>query len=548
MRADLFVSGRIATLAGDAGFGWVEAIAIAGGRIVAAGDRADLEREVTVVRHRLDLPPDRAALPGLTDGHLHLVDLALSADEIDLSDAMTLEEGLRRVAAAHEATTDTTAWLEGHGWDAVRWGGWPTAASLERVAPGRRIALWSHDHHTIWASESALRDAGVTGSTENPRGGVIRRLTDRSPAGCLHEGAAGLVLRRVPSPAPDRMDAALVRTSHELLALGLVAVHDPGEVSSDMDLSGGFAAYERLGAAGRLPMRVHASVRRESLELAVERGLRSNDPLGGPASRARVGWIKVFSDGTLGARTAVMLAPYEPDPERGDPPGGPLGVHVTEPAEVRRLVGWAAEHGIASQIHAIGDGAVRASLTALEAVAGRTPLMPRIEHAQLVHPTDLPRFARGGIAACVQPRDIRSDAANAWRFWGRARVESGSHHYGSLVRSGAVVAFGTDAPVESPDPWPAIASAVTRRDPGWPPGRTFVAAEAMPLDRAIRAACLDAAISAGEIDRGRLVPGQRADLIVVAAAALSEPVDAAGPLETVRPELVLLDGEVAFEA
>jgi predicted amidohydrolase YtcJ len=242
-----------------------------------------------------------------------------------------------------------------------------------------------------------------------------------------------------------------------------------------------------------------------------------------------------------------MLAPYEPDPGRGEPPGGPLGVHVTAPDEVRRIVARAADHGIAAQVHGIGDAAVRTSLDALEATVGRTPLMPRIEHAQLVDPADMGRFAGAGIAACVQPRDIRADADNAWRFWGARRVEHGAYAYGSLAHSGAVVIFGTDAPVESPDPWPAIASAVTRRDPTRAGAAPFVPGEAMILGRALRAACLDAAISAGEDDRGRLVPGQRADLIVVPAAAFDEPVDAYGPLETARPDVVVVDGEVVLE-
>lgn len=545
MKVDLLVTGRIASLAGKDGFGWVEALAVASGRVVLAGRRADVEAAVGRARHRLDLPPDHVVLPGLTDGHIHLADLALATDEIDLTTAASLDEGLRRIGPAHAATPDPDAWLTGHGWDAVRWGAWPTAAALERVAPGRRIALWTHDHHAIWASERALREVGLTAATEDPPGGVIRRLADGQPAGCLHERAASLVLRLVPPPSAERIDAALVRACRELLGLGLVAVHDPGEVSADATLSGGFAAYERLAATGRLPIRVHVSVRPESLELALERRLRSGEPLGGPESRARVGWLKVFADGTLGARTARLLTPYEPAPDLDEPPGGALGVHVTPPDEVARLVHRAAAGGIAAQVHAIGDGAVRTSLDALEPVAGQTMFRPRIEHAQLIDPADLPRFAGSGVGACVQPRDIGADAANAYRFWGPRRVERGAYAYGSLVGSGAVVAFGTDAPVEPPDPWPAIASAVTRRSPDWPTSEPpFVPAEAMTLARAVRVACLGPAQLAGEPDRARLVPGCRADLIVVAAGVVEEPVDPRGPLETTRPELVLLDGVI----
>jgi len=549
MNVDLLVTGRIASLTGGEGLGWVEALAISGGRVVLAGRRVEVEAAVGAVQRRLDLPPDRAVLPGLTDAHLHLADFARAGEEVDLATARTLEEGLRRIGEAHAALPDPEGWLTGRGWDAVRWGGWPTAAALERVAPGRRVALWSHDHHAIWASERALREAGLDARSDDPPGGVIRRLEDGQPAGCLHERAAALVLRLVPPPSPERLDGALVRACRELLALGLVAVHDPGEVLSDATLSGGFAACGRLAAAGRLPLRVHVSVRAESLELALERGVRSGTPLGGPESRARVGWLKLFADGTLGARTARLLAPYEPTADAGEPPGGPLGVEVTPPGELVRLVGRAAAGGLASQVHAIGDGAVRTSLDALAPVAGRTALRPRVEHAQLIDRADLPRFAAAGIAACVQPRDIRTDAPNAYRAWGAGRVERGGYAYRSLVRSGALVALGTDAPVEPPDPWPALATAVTRRAPEWAAGEpAFVPAEALTLAQALRAACLAPALIAGERDRGRLAPGCLADLVVVPSVALDEPVEPGGALETVRPELVLLEGEIVHEA
>ncbi|MFM2106689.1 MAG: hypothetical protein RL338_1721, partial [Chloroflexota bacterium] len=328
MKLDVLVTGRIATLAGATGFGWVEAIGIAGGRVAVAGSVADVRSAATSVGRRLALPPDELAIPGLTDAHIHLADLALAAEEIDLGDAPTLEAGLARIGQAHAALGDPDAWLNGHGWDAVRWGGWPTAAALETVAPGRRIALWAHDHHSIWASEAALRSAGLAASTPDPDGGVIRRSADGTPEGVLQEAAVPLVLRHVPAPTDETLDELVVRACRSLLALGIVAAHDPGEVASDVDLTGGFAAYERLGSRGRLPIRIHASVRPESLDLAIGRGARSGAPLGGEGSRATVGWLKIFADGTLGARTARMLSPYEPAPDAGEPPNGGYGVDV----------------------------------------------------------------------------------------------------------------------------------------------------------------------------------------------------------------------------
>jgi hypothetical protein len=243
-----------------------------------------------------------------------------------------------------------------------------------------------------------------------------------------------------------------------------------------------------------------------------------------------------------------MLAPFEPEPDRPDPPGGGLGIWVTSPERLAELASRAAENGIAAQIHAIGDAAARASLDALEPTVGRTPLMPRLEHVQLTDPADLPRFTRSGIAASVQPIHLRSDAAAARVAWGE-RAERSGYPWASLAASGALVPFGTDAPVEPWDPWPGLEIAVTRRDPTWPGDvAPFGPSEALSLERAVRAICLDAPLSAGETDRGRLTVGHRADLVVAPSAAMTEPVDVGGPLGRVRPLLVLVDGEIVAGA
>jgi predicted amidohydrolase YtcJ len=208
----------------------------------------------------------------------------------------------------------------------------------------------------------------------------------------------------------------------------------------------------------------------------------------------------------------------------------------------------AAGKGIATMIHAIGDRAVRASLDALEPTAGRVPLMPRLEHVQLLHPDDRPRFAGAGIAASVQPIHLRADASAARRLWG-TRAETNGYTWRTLADSGAELAFGTDAPVEPVDPWPGLAMAVTRADPSWPAGTPpFGPDEALTLERTLRAACIGPALTAREADRGRLVPGQRADLVVIPIDALTEPVTPGGALSTARPRLVLVDGAVGFEA
>lgn len=550
MPLDALITGRIATLAGDAGFGWVEAIGIRDGRVAFAGKAVDLETRADPHTERFTLEPDEVAIPGLTDAHLHLAQAALATRQLDLSTSASLADGLGRIRAAHErlAATDADAWIQGQGWDSDRWGGWPVAADLEAAAPGRRIAIWAHDHHALWVSPAALRSSGVTDDTADPSGGIIRRTADGTAEGVLHDAAARLVTVHIPLAADADLEAALVVAGRELVGLGVVAVHDPGALVPDPDLAFSFPAYAHLSESGRLPVRVHACLRDDSLDTALAGGLRSGDILGASLDgRARIGWQKCFADGSMGSRTARLLEDIEPEPGRPLPPEPRRGLWMTDPDVLADLVRRAAAGGIASQIHAIGDAAVRMALDCLTPVAGRLPLMPRIEHVQMLHPADRSRFATAGIAASVQPIHLGTDAAGARRLWGR-RAEERGYAWGSLARTGAIVAFGTDAPIEPVDPWPGIALSVTRADPRWADGTPpFAPDEALSLDRALRAACVDAAISAGELDRGRLVVGHRADLVVLPAAALREPVEPGGALATARPSLVLMDGRVVFE-
>jgi predicted amidohydrolase YtcJ len=542
---DLVIVGRIATLAGDEAddLGIVEAIAIDKGRVLLAGTRAAIDELAGPATRRLALGPDEAVIPGLTDGHLHLADAAVAAVQLELETAPTLDVGLARIRTAHEALDDPEAWLRGGGWDAGRWGAWPTAAALEATVPGRRVVLWSHDLHAVWVSPAALTAAGVSAATPEPTGGIVRRLADGTPEGVLHEDATGLVTAHAPTLDGERLADLIERYCRRLLSFGVVAAHEPGELESDVRLEHGFTAIRRLAEAGRLPIRVHAGIRKGALELAIARGLRSGDPLGPPDGRARMGWLKLFGDGTLGSRTAAIFAPYLDEPARGAPPAGPLGTFVTEPAEMSALAETAARAGIATQIHAIGDRSLRAALDALEPTVGRTALRPRVEHVQLVDGADLPRFGRSGIVASVQPADLRDDAAKARRAWG-PRSER-SYPWGRLLGSGATLAFGTDAPAADDDPWPALAMAVRRRDPSWSPDvPSFGPTEAITLPQALRAACVGAATAAAETDRGRLTPGQRADFLVIPAVALADP----EVLRTARPRRVFMDGAVVHEA
>jgi hypothetical protein len=539
MPLDALVIGRVATFAGADGYGWVEAVGIRDGRVAFAGSAVDLETRADPHTLRIELEPGEIAIPGLTDAHLHYFDAALATEQVDLTTASTMEEGLGRLRLIDRALPPGV-WLEGGGWDQRRWGGWPTAAALDAAIPGRPVALWSFDHHAVWASSASFAIAGIAPGSPDPAGGIIRRLPDGTPEGVVLENACPLIMGCIPPPPEATIRRTVANLGQQLLALGIVAVHDPGNVSPDIQLLA-FDSYAAMADAGELPLRIHASMRPESLDRAIERGLRSGAELGSVGDgRARVGWLKLFADGTLGAGTAAMLEPREGASD--------LGVFRQGPEELAAFAARAAGAGIASQIHAIGDAAVRAALDALAPSAAKVPLMPRLEHVQLVHPADRARFAALGVAASVQPVHLREDAETARRDWG-PRAESWGYTWRTLLDEGAVLAFGTDAPVEPIDPWPGIAMAVLRLDPSWgPEALPYGPHEALDLGTALRAATVGPALTTRELDRGRLVPGCRADLIVLPAAPRERGAGESAGYATVRPRLVMLDGEVVIES
>ncbi|HEY8869956.1 MAG TPA: amidohydrolase family protein [Candidatus Limnocylindrales bacterium] len=558
-QVERLVVGRIATLAGPAGFAWVEALAISGGNVIAAGKLADLQGMTGPRTRRILLQADEVAIPALTDAHLHLGDAAIARSEIDLTD-LSLDGALSLIGEAHARARDDGAWLVGAGWDIDHFGAWPTATDLATIAPGRRIALWSRDHHAIWASPEGLTAAGVGERTVDPPGGRIRRDPDGRPEGVLLENAATLAASAIPPPTVEALELEVPALARELLELGIAAVHDPGSLLPDPRLERAVVAFGHLSDRGELPIRVHLSIRRDGLAAARSRSLRSGEPIGSmprprgssprpigstPEPRAHMGWLKLFADGALGSRTAALLGPQGGSPAGS--PGDGSRIFVTQPGELAELAREAVDAGIASQIHAIGDAAVRAALGALEPIAGRSNIRPRIEHVQLLHPADVSRFATAGIVASVQPSHLRTDAAPARAEWGE-RAEADGYPYGALAAAGATLAFGSDAPVETIDPWPGLELAATRRSPDWPEGTPpFGPAQALALERILRAACVGAAVAAGESRRGRLRPRSPADLIVIPVAALAEPVEVGGPLGRVRPRLVLVEGQVVVE-
>jgi predicted amidohydrolase YtcJ len=491
------------------------------------------------------LPPEMAVTPSFTDAHIHCASAALAAEQPELT-GLDRDGVMAAIAAVHQELLergDADSWLLGHGWTFPALGAHPDAAWLDEAAPGRPVALWAHDHHSRWLSARAIQLAGLA-PRDDPPSGRIERDDEGRPTGVMYEAAAGLVDASILAPTANDVDWAIGAYARTLAELGVTSVHDPGDVAPDPELRGGPVHYREMARAGRLPLRVMASVREDQLERAIGIGFRTGQLVeGDELGRYRDGWLKLFADGALGSRTAALLAPYEPDDRAGPPPGGPTGMPLRTATQLAEAAARAAKAGIASEIHAIGDAAVRTVLDVLEALPQVPGAMHRVEHAQLVDPADVERFGRLGIPASVQPGHLLSDAGAMRASWGARSATA--FPLAAIDRSGGLLPFGTDAPVESADPWPGLAAAVTRRGPGWGEDRAFYPEQAIGLDRALRGACLDGPRSAHLDDQGHLGVGARADLLVVPGAIFDAPADP-GVLASARPLATLLDGEVVY--
>ncbi len=499
MPSSILSNGRIRTL--DRARPLVEALAIAGGRVVAAGSLAEAERALPAGAERLDLG-GRDVLPGLTDAHLHFEWYALGLRQVE-AETGSLDEALRRVAA-HVAQAPAGAWIRGYGWNQNVWGGaFPTAADLDRVAPAHPVLLRAKSGHAAWVNSAALRLAGITTATPNPPGGEIWRDARGTPTGILTEDAIDLVSHLVPEPTPEQVAEAMLPAMENAWRVGLTCVHD-------FDGQRCLLAFQLLRERGQLGLRVVKQVRVQYLPHALGLGVRS----GFGDDWLRIGNVKVFMDGALGPRTAAMLEPYDGEP-------GNYGIVVTDKEELYEQASQALAGGLAMTVHAIGDKAnhdlldVYAMLRHDERARGLAPLRHRCEHVQLLHPDDYGRLAALNVVASMQPIHATSDMLMADRFWGRR--SAGAYALRTQLDAGAPVAFGSDAPVENFNPFWGIHAAVTRRRADGSPGpEGWYPEQRLDVDAALRGFTQGPAYAGYMEDRlGALAPGMLADLIVV---------------------------------
>lgn len=488
MSATLFAGGRIHTGTGRS----VEALLARDGRIVSVGRLADVSREAGRAE-RVDLGGG-LMVPGWTDAHVHFMWWAIQMGQVDLRDAATLEEALTRIAA-RARMLPADAWLVGGRFDKNLWGRWPTAVELDRATEGRPTSLRSRDGHSRWLNTAALKAAGIGATTTSPAGGEIERDEHGLPTGILKENANWLVEAVVPEPSPAECLDALRRGQVEAWRRGVTGIED-------LEPANARAAFGLLHGKGELALRVEMGIPRLDLTAAIAAGLRT----GNGDEWLRTGHCKIFTDGALGSQTAALEEPYEGSDGRG--------ILTIEPDELGRDVTRAAAAGIAVAIHAIGDRAVRVALDAIEPTRRTHPqLRQRVEHVQLVRDADLSRFGRLGIIPSMQPIHATSDRDLVDQHWGAERARR-AYPWRTLVSHGAVLAFGSDAPVEPIDPLLGIYAAVARKRPG--DSEPWHESEALTLDEALAGYAAGAAFATGrESERGTLVPGMWCDATIL---------------------------------
>jgi hypothetical protein len=474
----------------------------------------------------------RTVLPGLIDSHVHLYSLAQSFTRADLVGSTSKEDVLRRLVEFAETLPDG-AWLLGRGWDQNDWPEpvFPSRRDLDAVFPDRPVWLRRIDGHAAWANSRAIAaaDRDLAGDWQ-VEGGFIHRDEQGQSSGIFIDNAMRFIEQSVPPDRPELIRSALDMATRQLVSLGLTAVHEAGANRSVIDL------YREKIEAGKLSVRVYAMADgiNETTAWLCEDGILE-DPSGLLVVRS----VKLFADGALGSRGAALLEDYSDEP-------GNRGLLFLQAEELQAQIRQAVSCGLQVGVHAIGDRANRKVLDAYAAVLPDFPDNPgrhRIEHAQVLSPADIPRFSELGIIAAVQPTHATSDMYWAEQRLGPDRL-AGAYAWKSLAESGALLAFGSDFPVEQVDPLLGIHAAVTRQDLEHWPAAGWLPQERLERTAVVRAFTLDAARAAFMEDQtGSLEVGKKADFIVLDRDLMRVPAD---QITAVRVEQTWVDGKRVF--
>ena len=520
---------------GDANRPTAEAIAILRDRIVRVGTNADVVTLRGSTTRVIDLS-GATIVPGLQDAHGHFTGLGASMQSIDLRGTTSYEQvvGLVRQRAA---TARAGEWIVGRGWDQNDWPDkqWPAHDLLSAASPNNPVYLTRVDGHAGLANRRALDLAGINNATADPAGGRLIRSAGNQPSGVLIDTAQSLVSSKVPPVSTAQLDEQILLADREMRRLGVTMVHDAGTDARTVD------AYKRLIDAGRLKTRLYVMLRGPlpTLQPAFDKGPLLDYANHHLAVRA----INAVADGALGSRGAAMLEPYSDEP-------GTTGLLTTPPEEVYAQTLAASKAGFQTAIHAIGDRANRLVMDIFERVQREVPsaraLRMRNEHAQILDRAEIPRFASLNVIASMQPTHATSDMPWVPARIGPERMEEGAYVWRTLMSSGAMIASGSDFPVELPNPMLGFYAAITRQDPAGKPVSGWMPGERMSREEALASFTHNAAFAAHvETLLGTLEVGKLADLVV-----LTKDIMRVAPPEilTTGVRMTIVGGEVVYNS
>ena len=525
--ADLILTnGKIITV--DKDNPKAEAIAISGERIIAVGTDREILTYVGPKTTLIDLK-GRLTTPGFIEGHGHFMSLGNSRLILDLTQANSWTE-IKTMVAGAAKNTEPGIWIEGRGWHQEKWvsiplgavDGLPQNLGLSEVSPENPVYLSHASGHAAFANKKAMQIARITRDTPDPKGGTIVRDVHGEPTGALREKAQALVRRVLDDYkaqlSPEDREAEQVRkvelASAEILKNGITSFHDAGSRFRTIDF------LRQLAVKNKLPIRLYIMIRNESHEILAHR-LPNYFIVNESSGHITVRSIKLQIDGALGSHGAWFLEPYEDLPKH-------TGLILEQVADITKTAQIALDHGFQVNTHAIGDRANRAVLDIYSKFIllnsnHRTGLRWRIEHAQHIHPNDIPRFAQLGVIASMQGIHCTSDAPWVIKRLGEDRAKSGAYVWRDLIDSGAIVTNGTDTPVENLDPISGFHALVTRRTKT---GTAFFPDQVMTRLEALESYTLSNAYAAFEEDiKGSITPGKYADITVLSKDILSIPYD-----------------------